>query len=339
MRIELEPGDEVTSGQTLLAMIVPSPPELLNPRELAAARARVEAASSAVQRQAAVIDKAKAELDYAETELARTRRLIPTRAVSQSELEVAELRYRSAVEEFRTATVGEEIARFELEQAQAQLLQVDPETPPEEVGGKVAIHAPISGRVLRVMQESSVVVAAGTPLLEIGDPTDLELEIDVLTTDAVKVEPQMKVIVEHWGGPRPLEGHVDLIERSAFTKISALGVEEQRVNVIVDLESPNDQRASLGDAFRVEARIVIWESPEVLRVPVGALFRQGDQWAVFTVANDRAQLRTIQLGHRNDQYAEVQSGLDPGDRVILYPSDQVAADVRVEIEETGGAGS
>jgi HlyD family secretion protein len=183
--------------------------------------------------------------------------------------------------------------------------------------------------VLRVFQESATVVAAGDMLLEVGDPADLEVEVDVLSQDAVKVRPGAKASLEHWGGDAPLEGTVRLVEPSAFTKISALGVEEQRVNVIIDFAGPRDGRINLGDAFRVEARIVVWEEPLVVKVPTSALFRTGEAWTVFVVRQDRVELRRTQIGQRNEIEAQVLDGLEVDDRVVLHPSDKLRDGVRI----------
>ena len=190
------------------------------------------------------------------------------------------------------------------------------------------IHSPIDGLVLRVMEESSTIVVPGTSLVELGDPQDLEVVIDVLSTDAVKVKPGTHVYLEHWGGEKPLMGVVRLIEPSAFEKISALGVEEQRVNVIVDLEE-DGAAAGLGDGYRVEARIIILEREDVVRVPVSALFRDGNEWAVFEKDGEIARRKRVTLGARNDQHAEVLEGVAAEQQVILHPSDKLADGVAV----------
>jgi HlyD family secretion protein len=183
--------------------------------------------------------------------------------------------------------------------------------------------------VLRVLQESAGVVTPGTPLLELGDLADLEIEIDVLSSDAVKIHPGARVLLEQWGGEEPLIGRVRLVEPSGFTKISALGVEEQRVNVIVDFASVDTIPPSLGDGFRVEAKIIVWETENVVRVPTSALFRQGEGWAVFRAEHGKAALQAVRIGHRNGLHAEVLEGLAPDDTVIVHPSDKVADGVLV----------
>jgi HlyD family secretion protein len=324
-RVELEPGDEVVAGETVLATILPDAPGLLDPREREQAQARASAAQAAINRAQSDLDAAQVAREIAESQHERLRRLEERDAASEVQLEQATLAMRARQEEYRSAEFALQIANFELAQAQAALKRFDPMPDEETPAGEwhFEIKAPISGRVLRVMQESSTVLPAGTQIIELGDPANLELEIDVLSSDAVKIERGDTIRLEHWGGNEPLTGVVRLVEPSAFTKISALGVEEQRVYVIGDLATSDEQRARLGDAFRFEARIVIWEEDDVLRVPTSALFRQGDEWAVFVMRDGKAAIRTVELGHRNPDAAEVIGGLEEGESVITYPSDRV----------------
>jgi HlyD family secretion protein len=191
------------------------------------------------------------------------------------------------------------------------------------------LTAPVSGRILRVMQESARMVSAGFPLLEVGDPADLEVRIEVLSRDGVAIQPGARVMLEQWGGAEPLAARVRLVEPSAFTKISALGVEEQRVYVIADFTDPVAKRPTLGDSYRVEARVVTWESPSALQAPAGALFRRGGEWRVFVVEGGRAVLRTVQPGRSNGVQTEIIGGLREGDQAIIYPGDKVGANSRV----------
>lgn len=325
LRIDLDPGDEVTSSETLLATVEPRDPELLDSRSIAQAEARVNAAEAALEKMVPMLEEAQANMEYAQTELQRAQDA--AQAISQSEVEAKLLALRSRKAMLRAARHNEEIARFELEQARAALIRSRPQdrAQPSPGGGwNFTIRSPIDGLVLRVFQESSAVVNAGTALLELGDPHDLEVEIDVLSRDAVKIPAGARVLLEHWGGTRVLEGRVRLVEPSAFTKISTLGVEEQRVNVIVDLLDPPQDRRSLGDGFRVEARIIVEEAADVLKVPTSALFRIGDQWAVFVAKDGAASLREVELGLQNGLAAEVLRGLEPGDRVIVHPGDDIA---------------
>jgi HlyD family secretion protein len=270
-------------------------------------------------------------LNLEETELGRLNQLKSKNATTEQQLDKQRVTFRQAQNDYSAASFEVEIAEFELEQAKAALVRTDDKDSDKVNTWSFPITSPISGRVLRVFQESSTIVNAGDRVLELGDPADLEVEVDVLSTDAVKIQPGARVMLNEWGGDVPLEARVRLIEPAAFTKVSALGIEEQRVNVIIDFVGPVENRPALGDGFRVEAEIVRWESADVLIVPTGALFREGDSWAVFGILNDRAEVRLVELGHRNDDTAEILSGLEEGEDVILYPGDRVAAGTLVEL--------
>lgn len=364
LRITMRPGDPVEAGKTLLTTIEPRDPELLDARSIAQAEARVKAAEATLRQAEPALESARAGQAFAEAEVTRMRKAFEGKGVTQSEVENAEMLNRQRSEEFRSARVAEEIARFELEQAKAALMLSRPRaediqdkeranttgnarkvdsrmelagngaahqnTTTEYADDKKAsqwsfpIYSPIDGRVLRVLQESAAVVTPGTPLIEVGDPAgDLEVEIDVLSRDAVKVHPGDAVLLEHWGGEAPLRGRVRVVEPSGFTKISTLGVEEQRVWVIVDFVDPLDKRPTLGDAYRVEARIIIDEARDVLKVPTSALFRVGPDPAVFKVVNRVAHQTIVKTGRQNGLEAEILEGLKEGDTVVLHPSDQI----------------
>jgi HlyD family secretion protein len=329
LRIDLEPGDEVKAGDTLIARIEPTAPDLLDPRARAQAQARLNGAEARLQQVGPELQKALVAMQYAETELARERGLLERNATSRLNLEEKELLFRTRTAEYNAAKFAEEIARFEKELAEAALLRTQPEGETIAEDWYFEIKAPIDGRVLRVIQESATVVTPGTSLVELGDPSDLEVIVDVLSHDAVKVLPGAKAFLEHWGGERPLIGTVRLVEPSGFTKISALGVEEQRVWVIVDFDDPKEGRVTLGDGFRVEARIVIWEEPDVLKVPVGALFRSGADWAVFVIKDGRVEQRPVKVGQRSGLEAQILEGVSEGDVVVVHPSDQVVPGVKV----------
>lgn len=321
-RVILKPGDPLVAGQTLLATILPTNPDLLDPRNRTAAEARVKAAEAAVRRADANAEASKAAMESAQSQLDRRMRLRLGDASFDQEVEDANTNYRMRTEEHRSANVAREIASFELEVAQSSLLRSQPNDSTDAPEWHLDLVAPIQGKVLRVFQESAAVVAPGAPLIEIGDPRDIELEIDVLSTDAVRITPGAHMHIEHWGGDDVLEAQVRLIEPGAFTKVSALGVEEQRVNVIGDLVSPVPD--NFGDRFRFEARIVTWNSANVLRVPMSALFRHDRDWSVFTTdAEGKALLKTVRIGHHNSDYAEVLDGLAEHDRVVIFPSDRV----------------
>jgi HlyD family secretion protein len=308
------------------------------------------------------LEKARHAQSLAERNVTRDRQAARNNAISQAELDTSEFEFRQTSEELRSARIAGEIARFELQQAKAALIRSRPRDDAEESaqpivttasngnssngnsasnshgaqeapngngGWNFPIYSPINGRVLRVLQESAAVVTPGTPLVELGDPDDLEVEIDVLSRDAVKIHPNDLAYLEHWGGNRPLEGRVRNVEPSGFTKISTLGVEEQRVYVIVDLVDPPEERKTLGDGFRVEARIVIDEVRNALKVPTSALFRVSEGPAVFQVVEGVVHQQIVKTGRQNGLEAEILEGLKQGDRVVLHPSDQIEAGVQV----------
>ena len=328
-RMTLRAGDSVEAGKTLLAVIDPGDPELLNPRALAQAEARVKAAEAGVRQAEAQHARMKTMLEFAKSESNRRKTTARLGASSASDLDAAEHEEQAAQEELRSAEFASQVSQFELEQARAALTFTKPATGGEAKVPRFEIPAPISGKVLRVLEESSTMVTPGTRLLELADTTELEIEVDILSASAVSVQPGARVIVEHWGGGNPLEARVRLVEPSAFTKVSALGIEEQRVNVIADFTSPPGERATLGDGYRIEARIVLWESDSVLKIPSGALFQEAGEWSVFAVEAGRAALRKVTIARQNDLEAQIESGLAEGEEVIVYPSDRVESGVRV----------
>jgi HlyD family secretion protein len=262
--------------------------------------------------------------------LERDRIGLKSGAVTPQQFDLSVTRELTAAHELKAAQVAVQVAEFEVEQAKAALLRTRPLPSGEEEQWRLEIRSPIDGRVLRVFQESTTIVNPGMQLLELGDPTDLEIVIDVLSTDAVKVRPGAAVFLEHWGGESALRGRVRLVEPAGFTKPSALGVEEQRVNVIATFVDPPEQWRTLGDAYRVEARIVIWESADVLKVPAGAVFPHADGKAVYVIADGKAQLRPIRAGHSNGLETEVLEGLERGTQVIVYPGEKIRDGVLVE---------
>ncbi|MEZ6060220.1 MAG: HlyD family efflux transporter periplasmic adaptor subunit [Planctomycetaceae bacterium] len=330
VRISLHPGDEVVAKQTLLTTIEPTDPALLDPRTVAQAEARVKAAEARVSQAEPKLATTRDALNLQESEFARIQRLFEKQSASQQDLDRQRVAFRQAENDYNAARLEGQIASFELDQARAALLRTGEGQ--EATAGtewSFPITSPVSGRVLQVYQESSTVVNAGDKILEVGDPKDLEVEVDVLSSAAVQIHPGARVLLKEWGGDHPLEARVRLVEPAAFTKISALGIEEQRVNVIIDFVDPLEKRPALGDGYRVEAEIVKWSSEDVITVPTGALFREGQRWAVFVISDGRAELRDVEPGHRNDDNAEVLDGLQEGDRVILYPGDRVEAGTQV----------
>jgi HlyD family secretion protein len=323
-RIELEPGDAVVRGKTVVARLIPAAPPLLDPRASAELSARAEAARAAVGQAQADRERAATAVTRAQSSLRRQQQLTEAGAISRDELEVAQATLRTAEEALRAAEFAVARAERELQAARSRLA-------PSAAGGRpVDVIAPVSGVVLKRQRESEMVVPVGEPLLEIGDPAYLEIVADLLSTDAVRVPPGAPVLIEQWGGNHPLNARVRRIEPSGFRKISALGVEEQRVNVIIDLVDGAAAR-QLGDGYRVEVRVVIWRDDAALRAPIGALFRRGDQWAAFVVDKAVARLQTVQLGQRNDTEGQITGGLAEGQTVVLHPPDTLQDGIRVKI--------
>jgi HlyD family secretion protein len=330
-RIWLKEGDTVDRG-VVLARIHPAP---LDRRAAAEARARLDAAEASRREAEARVHGAEASLAQARRSYERASRLEAAGTLSREQLELAALERTTRQEELEAATFAARSADFEAQAARAALMDAVPQPPSDDrlaracgddEGPCIALRSPVDGRVLRVLQESERVVETGTPLLELGDPAALEIVVDVLSTDAVRVKPGARVLVENWGGEGVLEARVRLVEPSGFTKVSALGVEEQRVNVVADFVEPP---RSLGDAYRVEARIVVWESDGVLKVPASAIFRKDGRWHTFVIEAGRARLREITLGHRGAREVEVLSGLAQGERLVAHPSDRIEDGVRV----------
>lgn len=327
-RITLKVGDPVTADETIVARMEPTLPTLLDPRAKAQARARLRAAQRRLEMAKVHLESATAAAEHAEAERVRLYQLRRQDAAADTELQQAELEARLRADERRAAQYAIEIAQYEVELERAALLLTEADAE-DELAGELEIRAPIDGRVLRMHQENSAVIPAGTVLMEVGDPSDLELVVDVLSRDAVRIRPGAEVSVRRWGGDVPLRGHVRHVEPSGFTKVSALGVEEQRVHVVIDLQTPPEQRQTLGDAYRIEADITLWHEDDVLRIPTSALFRVGDDWATFVVDGGIALQRLVRIGQMNDSLAEVHSGVAAGQAVIEYPGDQISDGVPV----------
>ena len=324
-RIELEPGDAVVRGKTVVARLIPAAPPLLDPRASAELAAAVEAARAAVGQAQAERQRAEAALTRAQSSLRRQQQLAAAGLSSREELEIAETTLKTAEEALRAAEFAAARTEREVQAARARLA-------PSAAGGRpVGVIAPVSGVVLKRLRESEMVVPAGDPLLEIGDPANLEIVADLLSTDAVRVPPGAPVLIEQWGGNHPLKARVRRVEPSGFMKISALGVEEQRVNVIIDLVDGAAAASQLGDGYRVEVRVVIWRDEAALKVPIGAVFRSGDQWAAFVVDQEVARLQTVPLGQRNEREGQVSGGLAEGQTVVLHPPDTLKDGMRVKI--------
>jgi len=326
-RVRLKAGDQVKADDAIVT-IMPSPAPFLDPRSRREAEERLGAADASRERSKAVVERAQAQTVQAKIDLDRTRTLTERGASTAQALERAETAMRVAERDLRAAQFQDHAAEHELAQAKALLVQYSSggDTPPE----RWTVTAPVSGLVLKVLQESETIVQPGTPILEIGDPLDLELVVDVLSTDAVEIRPGAEVAIEHWGGPGVLTGRVRRVEPAAFTKISTLGVEEQRVNVLIDIASPPKHWSGLGDAYQLDTRITVFSRDDATIVPTGALFRSGEGWSVYVVSDGRAQRRAVELLRRSGRFAAVSAGVQTGEQVIVYPSDRIAPDVRVE---------
>jgi HlyD family secretion protein len=323
-RVGLKVGDQLKADE-IITSVVPSPAPFLDPRSRKEAEQKLGAAEASRERAKEVLERARAQADQAKTDLERTSTLVKGGVATKQALERAELAMRVADRDLRAADFLGHAAEHELDQARALLARYDDPKSPTEVWN---LTAPVSGTVLKVIQESETIVQPGTAILEIGDARDLEIVVDVLSTDAVEIAAGAEVAVERWGGPGALRGRVRRVEPAAFTKVSTLGVEEQRVNVIVDITSPAGQWAGLGDAYQVDARITVFSQDDATIVPAGALFRRGDAWTVYILANGRAEERPVVVLRRSGRWAAISSGLKTGERVIVYPSDRIRPGVR-----------
>jgi HlyD family secretion protein len=328
-RIDAEVGDPVVADQTMVAEIEPIDPTLLDPRSEAQARAALRAAEANRALTEAALVEVEAEFEFAQSELQRANRLKKAETISEQALDDAERRHKATRAAVATARARLEVRRFELERAQAQLMSPVHTRAAHDLCECVPLLAPVSGRILRILHKSEGVVAAGERLVEIGDPTDLEVAVDFLSSDAVRVRPGQRVIVEQWGGGAALSGRVRLIEPFGFTKVSALGIEEQRVNVIIDFTSPPIDWQRLGHGYQVEVRVVLWEGVGVRKLPLTALFRNGDEWAVFVQEDGHAQLRVVKVGRRTGLEVEIVEGVEVGGRVVVSPSDRISDGVRI----------
>ncbi|WP_373018785.1 efflux RND transporter periplasmic adaptor subunit [Thiomicrorhabdus sp.] len=320
-RMHLKVGDEVTKGETLLG-ITPLESQVLDSRSRAQAEAQVAAARSALHAAKEQALAADAAAHLANDKVKRYKPLIEKGLVSQETYDQANTESLTANASKRSADFNVEVANYEL-QAALTILEYSAAKPTDEPVERVPVKSPINGRILKVARKCEGPVTTGESLLEVGDPTALEVEVDVLSADAVKIKPGMTVLFDRWGGEQTLQGIVRNIEPVGFTKISALGVEEQRVLVISDFTSPQEEWRRLGDGYRVEAKFILWHEDDVLQIPSSALFRYKGGWAVFVIEDDRAKLKTVTLGERNGLTAQVLSGLKEGEKIINHPSDAV----------------
>ena len=349
LRIDAEVGDPVIAGETVLTTIEPTQPAFLDLRSRARAEAVARTAEAALVQAEAELKRARAELEFARVDYKRAKELSARRTISKRALDLAELAVKTREADLAAAEAAVRIRRHELETARAALItpgQAASSGQAPSPGGAassggagssccVEVRAPVSGRILRILHKSESVVPAAEPLVEIGDPRDLEVVVDLLSTDAVGIKKGAEVLIEDWGGGPTLAGRVRRIEPYGFTKVSALGIEEQRVNVIIDFTDPPSKWRRLGHGYRVETRIIVWKGANVLKTPLGALFRRGDAWAAFVEENGRARLRPVEVGRTNGREAQVLDGLREGERVILHPSDRVKNGVRIVARSPG----
>ncbi len=318
-RVPLKPGDEVKAGETILTAIEPTAAPLLDPRARAQAEAVVSMHEANRRQAAATLEAKQSALKVANADRDRMRSVTLKDSLSESDRDKMEGDASMRAAEVRAAEFSLQVIDYELAQARAALERPEGNT----AGNLVEVKSPVSGRVLKVIQESEMVVSPGTQILEIGDPSDIEIEAEILSRDAVAIRPGDAVEIEQWGGETPLKGRVRRVEPAAFTKVSALGVEEQRVIVLSDLLDIPEAAKALGDRFRVEARVAVWHGEDVLIVPAGALFREGNAWKTYVYRDGRAALTAIEAGHSDGRFTEILSGLAAGDEVLLHPPDTI----------------
>lgn len=335
-RIEAQVGDPVFHSKTVVASIEPIDPAFLDPRTEAQARVEVEAAKSSTEIARASVEQAQAELEFAQAELVRMRDLRSNNSVSQRELDNAQRDYKTRRAALSTAQASLQMSLFELERAKAVLMSPATSTLNHGTCECVNILAPIDGRILKVLNESEGVVSAGAALVEIGNPKNLEIVVELLSFDAVKTKPGQNVLITNWGGDYSLIGKVSLVEPIGFKKISALGIEEQRVNVIIDLQSDFSEWQRLGHGYQLDVDILLLESKNVLTVPITALFREQKKWAIYAVVDDKVEKRHLTLGNMNHFFAEVVSGLEENETYVLHPNDQIESGIRV-LQRAGNA--
>lgn len=319
-RIAFKAGDTVKANETVITTIDPSIAPLLDARTKAQAEARIASSEAVVQQAEQSLEMSRTSARFAKTNWERVKANATEGSISANDRDKIESESLVREREVRGQEFALKVAGYELDQAKAALIQMDS---PEARGTPVLVKSPVSGYILRVDQESELTVAAGTPLLEIGDITDLEIEAEILSRDAVMIRPGADVSVEQWGGGEPLKAKVRRVEPAAFTKVSALGVEEQRVIVLCDLDPSATQNTTLGDRYRVEVRVAIWHEDDVLQVPSGALFREGSIWRTFVYQEGKAKIVTVETGRSDGRWTQILNGLNAGDKVLLHPPDTV----------------
>lgn len=330
-RVEFKVGDEVKQNDTLVEL-EPSRSSILDPRSRAEAQARVDGANSALLAAEQNVNATQADLEYAKSEFERKSKLLESKMIPQAELDLARAALKRLEAQSRSAAFVVQVAKFKLAEAQ-KMLEFSAGSTDSQKDEKLKVKSPVNGKILKVNHESEGMVTLGEPLIEIGDPKALEIEVDVLSEDAVKIHPGTKIIYERWGEEYPLEGEVKQVEPTGFTKISALGVEEQRVLVISAITTPYEKWKKLGEGYRIDARFIIWEKENVLTVPASSVFRKNDQWNVFKIVNGKAKLTQLEIGRSNGLQTEVIKGLQSGDWIINYPDLEVDDGRRVKIKK------
>ncbi len=325
-RVPLRAGDRIEAGKTVLATLRGEGSGFLDVRAHAQAQARLRVSEAAMKLRQEELERAKSMLELARKDFARVDKLYQSQAIAVQEWDSATILVQVREREVSAAEFALQVGSFEVEQARAALLQGENSGAEDK---ELTILAPVSGYVLQVFEENARVVTSLTPIMEVGNPDDLEAEIELLSSDAVGVQPGAEVWIEQWGGDRPLQGRVSLVEKGGFTKVSALGVEEQRVKVRVDFVEPFPDGQKPGDRYRVEARIVTWKDENVLQVPVGALFRRGNDWMAYVVKNGKVYSKRVEIGRQNGFSAQVLGGLQKEEQIVLYPPDALRDGGRV----------
>jgi HlyD family secretion protein len=324
----LHVGDEVVANQTVIALMQPTLPGFIDVRSRDQLQAEVAAADAAIQQQEAEVKRIEAALEFSRTEFQRAQTLLRTQSTSAQAFDKARFEVATQEAALTSAKAQVDMRRAVRTSLAARLTDPANVTPPAEATCCVRVLAPASGRVLKIIQDSEATVLPGTPLVDIGNPLDLEIVADLLSTDAVQIKVGAPVRIDGWGG-KPIKGKVVRVDPAGFLKVSALGIEEQRVRVTIDFVDPPEVWSQLGHDYRVVVHVTTWSAPDALTVPISALFRKGDQWAVYADDSGRAKTVPVTIGHRNNRMAEMLSGLAVGDRVVLHPSDRVADGSRI----------
>src|SRR6266581_2793431 len=321
-------GDQVTANETVVALMQPTPPSFIDIRSHDQLQAEVIAADAAIQQQEAEVRRLEAVLDFSRTEFQRAQTLSRTQTISAQAFDRAKFDVATNEAALAGAKAQVDVRRSLRTSLAARLIDPTNVAPSTDSACCVRVIAPASGRVLRIIQDSEAAVPPGAPLVDIGDPLDLEVVADLLSTDAVQIKVGAPVRIDGWGGPA-IKGKVVRVDPAGFLKVSALGIEEQRVRVTIDFVDPPEAWSQLGHDYRVIVHVSIWIADDALTVPVSALFRKGDEWAVYAIDNGRAQTKVVKVGHRNNRLAEVVAGLSARAQVVLHPSDRVSDGVRV----------